>query len=651
MQCDDIESDWNQEISEAIAQASVAILLISPNFLTSDCMLQTEVSEQLLRCRKSEGLTIFTVIAKSCAWEKIDWLAKMKVRPKSSKPIWGDVSSNVDDDVAAIAQEVAVIVEEKANDSSDQDRILVLTSDGFTRTALLTAQGLTIGRKSDNDLVLDYPNVSRHHARVEFDGTNYRIIDLRSANGTYLANVKLLPDKPAVWAPGQLLRIGSNQLMLRQQSYIEPEPVEPIPPPDPILPDQPTHFSMRFKLQLTRRDGLKFKVRAIETPLGEPHALGQLPYTAVELAAILKVLRMAEYEASRFKPEENDALRGLGLLLNSHFMPDLANRIGQDLYNALITGEVNTAFQMALNTVRTAGGVVSLQLRFDEDAVELARYPWELLYHRRALLPSRAVELTRYISYPEAVTALPVTPPLRLLYIQSHPSNLPTLLGESEQTTVRQALGKLEAKDMLNVDVLSRPTYEALLDYLETDTSKTIYLLHFDGHGVFARRCPKCEAMNYPHSTHCQANQSDTICGQEIAAVEPQGYLAFEDADRRVDWIKSEVLGNLLYRSSIRLAVLSACRSSNVGGEGLFGGVAPALIQTGIPAVVATQLPVSEDVAVKFMQGFYRALARFESVPAAVNAGRLRVINTREWFIPTLYLRSQDDEGYLLKRP
>ena len=82
----------------------------------------------------------------------------------------------------------------------------------------------------------------------------------------------------------------------------------------------------------------------------------------------------------------------------------------------------------------------------------------------------------------------------------------------------------------------------------------------------------------------------------------------------------------------------------------LFGGIAPALIQSGIPAVVATQLPISTDVAVKFMQGFYGALARFESVPAAVNAGRVRVLRSREWFIPTLYLRSRDDEGYLLKQ-
>ena len=40
---------WKQEISEAIAQAKVAILLISANFLTSDFILGEEVPKLLKR--------------------------------------------------------------------------------------------------------------------------------------------------------------------------------------------------------------------------------------------------------------------------------------------------------------------------------------------------------------------------------------------------------------------------------------------------------------------------------------------------------------------------------------------------------------------------------------------------------------------------
>jgi CHAT domain-containing protein len=377
--------------------------------------------------------------------------------------------------------------------------------------------------------------------------------------------------------------------------------------------------------------------------MGEPQALSRLPYTSQELVAVLKALRAAK----RFTPVQLDILKQLGLLINAHVVPDLHKRVGESLYNSLMPEDIDTAFQMALNQARPIKGTVALQLRFDENAVEVAQYPWELLYRRRALLPSRAVELTRYISYPEAVTTLSVTPPLRLLYIQPRPTDLPTLPDESEQTTVRQALATLEAENMLRAKALPQSTYEALLDYLETETS---HILHFDGHGVFARRCPVCQAMNHPRSTHCRAKKADTVCGQEIAGIESQGYLAFEHETRQTHWVRSETLGQLLFNRAIRLAVLSACRSSNVGGETLFGGTAPALIQAGVPAVVSTQLPISVGGAIKFARGFYRSLARFESLPAAVNAGRLRMPE-QEWFVPTLYLRSKDDEGHLFNRP
>jgi NAD-dependent SIR2 family protein deacetylase len=425
---------------------------------------------------------------------------------------------------------------------------------------------------------------------------------------------------------------------------VEPKPSVSQPTARSVsLPPRGEQAQIHFKLQIARLINLEFEVRALETPMGEPRANGRLPYTEEELVVVLKALQMSKYEKDRFTPTQRDMLKRLELLLNPRFVSGLPKRVGQALYQALMVGEVNTAFQMALNQARTTDDTVALQLRFDEDAVQLARYPWELLYHRRALLPSRAVELTRYISYPEAVTALPVTLPLQLLYIQARPANL-SKLPDEEQTTVRQALNKLEDEGIFKMEVLLQPTYDALLDYLET---KSVHILHFDGHGVFARQCPECGAMNYPHRIHCQARQNGEVCDQEIADIEPQGYLAFETETGHVDWISSEILGNLLYNRSLRLAVLSACRSSEVGGETLFGGIAPALIQTGVPAVVSTQLPISVDVAVKFMQGFYRALSRFESVPAAVNAGRLRVMQTREWFIPALYLRSQDDEGYL----
>ncbi|MFU8802609.1 MAG: FHA domain-containing protein [Bradymonadaceae bacterium] len=45
---------------------------------------------------------------------------------------------------------------------------------------------LVIGRDSDADIVLDAPQISRHHLRLQFTGTGWRIEDLGSSNGTYV---------------------------------------------------------------------------------------------------------------------------------------------------------------------------------------------------------------------------------------------------------------------------------------------------------------------------------------------------------------------------------------------------------------------------------------------------------------------------------
>jgi hypothetical protein len=43
-------------------------------------------------------------------WQAVDWLVKMRVRPKRGKPVWSGGDSHVNEDLAAIAQEVVDIV-------------------------------------------------------------------------------------------------------------------------------------------------------------------------------------------------------------------------------------------------------------------------------------------------------------------------------------------------------------------------------------------------------------------------------------------------------------------------------------------------------------------------------------------------------------
>lgn len=104
----------------------------------------------------------------------------------------------------------------KQSEAVVQDRIMVMDPDHTGRTVLLKRNGFTIGRDDDNDLPIRSPKVSRKHARIEFDGNNYRVSDMDSTNGTYLGSTKLLPGIPEIWTMDKPLRIGDTYLRLER---------------------------------------------------------------------------------------------------------------------------------------------------------------------------------------------------------------------------------------------------------------------------------------------------------------------------------------------------------------------------------------------------------------------------------------------------
>lgn len=62
---------------------------------------------------------------------------------------------------------------------------------GVQKSISLYKSLFTIGRLSDNDLQLDDPYVSRHHAEISFDGQNYIFRDKQSTSGSFVNNTKV----------------------------------------------------------------------------------------------------------------------------------------------------------------------------------------------------------------------------------------------------------------------------------------------------------------------------------------------------------------------------------------------------------------------------------------------------------------------------
>ncbi|MGD8489648.1 MAG: FHA domain-containing protein [Anaerolineae bacterium] len=93
-------------------------------------------------------------------------------------------------------------------------------SSGLQKIDLRQRKELTIGRSPENDLQLDYPTVSRHHARIRNLGSTeeYVIEDLGSSNGTWVNDELIEPDKLYPLHPGSTLRIGPIKLIFAPES-------------------------------------------------------------------------------------------------------------------------------------------------------------------------------------------------------------------------------------------------------------------------------------------------------------------------------------------------------------------------------------------------------------------------------------------------
>src|SRR5258707_6845987 len=67
-----------------------------------------------------------------------------------------------------------------------------------------------IGRMEGNDIVLDDPLVSRHHAVIRWSPNGYELEDLGAANGTRVQGHRI--HARVVLAPGQTIRVGNTDL-------------------------------------------------------------------------------------------------------------------------------------------------------------------------------------------------------------------------------------------------------------------------------------------------------------------------------------------------------------------------------------------------------------------------------------------------------
>ena len=97
-------------------------------------------------------------------------------------------------------------------DSASRAFLLVRTEGGAQVRFDLGGALISIGRASDNDVILDDPEVSRHHCQLKLQHGAYGLTDLGSRNGSWINGH---PVSEAALGPGDSIRIGGTEIVFQ----------------------------------------------------------------------------------------------------------------------------------------------------------------------------------------------------------------------------------------------------------------------------------------------------------------------------------------------------------------------------------------------------------------------------------------------------
>lgn len=307
---------------------------------------------------------------------------------------------------------------------------------------------------------------------------------------------------------------------------------------------------------------------------------------------------------------------GLALHLIAKDMTDedLLKKVGTALYNALF--DINISKHLAAIKTGVAQSECGVRLRLIFEKSEIAALPWEFLYDDSTntfLANDPKIALSRYIDIPLRLQDIkPASLPLKMLLVISSPKDLSPLDLEGEKIFIEQALQEHINSGQIEIDVLTKAT---IVDIDQRLNEKPYNVFHFMGHGVFE---------------------------------DNKGHIALMDEDDNAKLLNDQGFADLfLGQRGLGLIILNSCEGAEISSSQVFGGMAPRLVQRGIPAVIAMQYSIRDSTAKLFADKFYRSLALAKPVDEAVQSTRNLISimvgrNKRDFATPVLYMRAKD---------
>ena len=313
-------------------------------------------------------------------------------------------------------------------------------------------------------------------------------------------------------------------------------------------------------------------------------------------------------------------------IANEAEMPGLV-ALGQELYNNLFQGTLRDSWICAQSIAYSDGDFVHLRLGLK--GRRLPQLPWEVMHRGDRPLATTDVIFSRYqphTSFLAGIEKVPANRPLKILMAIAAPSDGDSLQLEREYTHLKHELNadRPDSPAKIELDILRQPDREQLTQALERGQYQ---IFHYAGHSSLG------SSGGELHLVSGRTGLTETLSGEDIAG--------------------------LLFNNRIQMAVFNSCRGAysdpveSQDREAPFN-LAEAIVNRGVPGVLAMAERIPDEVSLTLAQLFYRNIACGSSATESLSRARQGLVSAYGshqlyWALPVLYLHSAFD-GYFIDR-
>ncbi len=405
-------------------------------------------------------------------------------------------------------------------------------------------------------------------------------------------------------------------------------------------------MTQEFHISVTPLRGDEYLVRVEHVEPGVPLAEEQLVWSVKDWLhqarqlmndPLLGVLQGDRVDRVSSYPRRDR--RGVG---SQARQPSLVE-LGRELYAAVFQGTLRDSWMTAQGIAQHRGEV--LRLRLGVKGSQLPKLPWEVMQgdgrwsgnnpSSRPIATGTDVVFSRYQPHTRTLrtgllTAVEPDKTVRVLMAIAAPTDQQQLELKREATHLQQELqhhSKTLTRGMIGIlpdielTILEQPGREDLAQALEQGD---YHVLHYAGHSNLS------EGGGILHLVNRDTGLTETLNGVDLAG--------------------------LLANNGIRMAIFNSCRGSytaTIDSRGSEEGqsLTEALVNRGIPAVLAMAEQIPDAVALTLTRLFYRNLKQGYPVDLSLSRARQGLLsaygsNQLYWALPVLYLHPEFD-GYL----